>query len=573
MNEIPNIITERVDDIPLLIEQMQRMGLPTLFDDHFPTHGNWTGLSVGWVSTIWISSILSRGDHRMVHVEPWVAKRLWTLRVTTGQAVRCVDFTDDRLEIVLRRLSDDTRWAAFESALNQHTVRVYDLAAERVHVDSTSASVYATVSEGGLFQFGHSKDERPDLPQVKVMQAVLDPLGMPLATDVVSGERADDPLYMPCIERVQASVGRHGLLYVGDCKMASHDTRARIAAAGDFYLCPLPQVQLDQGEFDAALEAVCHGEHVLSSVVREGPKGQPEVIAEGYEYPVAMSQKGEGQGESWTERRLMVRSVRHAQAAEAALRARVAKAIAQIEALNQRGRGKKRFENVSAFRQAVLAIVQRYSVEDLIWFRLTQHNRPRPVRAYRGQPARVDHDRHATVEVRVDEAALEATIHRLGWRVYGTNQPGVSLSLAHAVLASRSAYQVERSLGRLTGRPLSLTPMDVQRDDHATGRIRLWSIALRVLTLVACVGRRPLATEGAKLAGLYAGNPKRETDRPTAERVLEAFQDIMLTIIKGPQQTDRHMVALSPLPQRVLEILGFSSALYTRLCTVFSEPP
>ncbi len=211
MNEIPNIITERVDDIPLLLEQMQRMGLPTLFDDHFPTHGNWTGLSLGWVSTIWLSSILSRGDHRMVHVEPWVAKRLWTLRVTTSQAVRRVDFTDDRLESVLRRLSNDTRWAAFESALHQHTVRVYDLAAERVHVDSPSASVYATVSEGGLFQFGHSKDERPDLPQVKVMQAVLDPLGMPLATDVVSGERADDPLYMPCIERVQASVGRHGL--------------------------------------------------------------------------------------------------------------------------------------------------------------------------------------------------------------------------------------------------------------------------------------------------------------------------------------------------------------------------
>jgi transposase len=208
MNEIPTIITERVDDIPLLLEQMQRMGLPTLLDTHFPTHGNWTGLSLGWVSTIWLSSILSRGDHRMVHVAPWVAKRLWTLGATTGQAVTRVDFTDDRLEIVLRRLSDDERWSAFESALNQHTVRVYDLSTERVHVDSTSASVYATVSDNGLFQFGHSKDYRPDLPQVKVMQAVLDPLGMPLATDVVSGERADDPLYLPCIARVQASCVR-----------------------------------------------------------------------------------------------------------------------------------------------------------------------------------------------------------------------------------------------------------------------------------------------------------------------------------------------------------------------------
>src|ERR671925_195811 len=302
MHEIPTIITERVDDIPLLLEQMQRMGLPTLLDTHFPTHGNWTGLSLGWVSTIWLSSILSRGDHRLVHVEPWVATRLWTLGVTTGQAVTRVDFTDDRLEIVLRHLSNDTRWAAFESALNQQTVRVYDLSTARVHVDSTSASVYATVSESGLFQFGHSKDYRPDLPQVKVMQAVLDPLGMPLATDVVSGERADDPLYVPCIARVRASLGRRGLLYVGDCKMASRPTRAAIAAA---------------------LEAVWHGEQALTPVVRQNAKGEPELIAEGYEYPVTMSHKVGDQVQSWTERCLVVRSVQHARAAEAALRARV----------------------------------------------------------------------------------------------------------------------------------------------------------------------------------------------------------------------------------------------------------
>src|SRR6266436_5064238 len=573
MNEIPTIITERVDDIPLLLEQMQRMGLPTLLDTHFPTHGNWTGLSLGWVSTIWLSSILSQGDHRMVHVEPWVAERLWTLGTTTGHMVTRVDFTDDRLESVLRRLRHDERWGAFASGLNQHTGRVYALSTERVHGVSTSANGYATVSDGGLFQCGHSKDYRPDLPQVKVMQAVLDPLGMPLATDVVSGERADDPLYMPCIERVQASLGRRGLLYVGDCKMASRETRAVIAAAGDFYLCPLPQVQLAEGEFAAALQAVWKEERTLIPVCRERPDGTSELIAEGYEYPVPMRQEVGGEVQSWTERRLIVRSVRHAPAAEAALRARVAKAMAQIEALNQRGRGKKRVAEVSTLRQAVVAIVQRYGVENLVWFRLTQHATPRPVRAYRGRPARIAEERHATVEVCVDEVALETAVRRLGWRVYGTNHPVESLSLAQAVLAYRSEYLVERSLGRLKGRPLSLTPMYVQRDDHATGLIRLLSIALRVLTLLEFVGRRQLAAEGAKLAGLYAGNPRRETARPTAERLLEAFQDITLTIIKGLHQTDRHVTALRPLQQRILEILGFSSALYTRLGTISSEPP
>src|SRR5262249_54173327 len=117
MNEIQSIITERVDDIPLLLAQMDRMGLVGLLDDHFPTHGNWQGLSVGRVATIWLSSILSRGDHRLVHVEPWVAQRQCLLSRLTGEMVRAHAFSDDRLEIVLRLFSDDTRWTAFESAL------------------------------------------------------------------------------------------------------------------------------------------------------------------------------------------------------------------------------------------------------------------------------------------------------------------------------------------------------------------------------------------------------------------------------------------------------------------------
>jgi transposase len=572
MNKIPNIITERIDDIPLLLEQMQRMELPTLIATHFPAHGNWYGLSLGWVSTIWLSSILSRGDHRLVHVEPWVANRLFTLQTVTGQDVERLDFTDDRLDIVLRRLSDDARWAQFESSLNQHTIRVYDLSTERIHVDSTTASAYASVSEGGLFQFGHSKDYRPDLPQVKVMQAVLDPLGMPLATDVVSGERADDPLYVPCIERVQQSLGRRGLLFVGDCKIAAHATRAFIALAGDYYLCPLSQIQLAEGELDEALKSVWSGEQALTSVCREQDQGHLTLIAQGYEREVPLSVEVEGKQQEWTERRLVVRSMRHAEAAEAALRARVTEAKAQVEALNRRGRGRKRFEEVETLRQAVNEIVQRHRVEDFLWLRYDHHTTTRQVRAYKERPAYEKQECQATVEVRVDEEALESAVRRLGWRIYSTNQPAAQLSLEQAVLAYRSEYLVERSLGRLKGRPLSLTPMYVQRDDHATGLIRLLSIALRVLTLVEFGVRRQLAAEEATLAGLYVGNAKRETARPTAERLLEAFQEVTLTVVEEVHRVYHHLTALSPLQERILELLGFSSRVYTRLCTVSHEP-
>jgi transposase len=332
-------------------------------------------------------------------------------------------------------------------------------------------------------------------------------------------------------------------------------------------------VQLAEGELDAALEAVWSGAQALSPVVREQADGTLERIAEGYGYLVPMRLESAGQLQSWTERRLVVRSLRQAQAAESTRRARVAKAIAQIEALNQRGRGKRRFAEVAALRQEVVTIVQRYGVEAFLWLRFHQHAQRRAVRAYRDRPARIAEERHATVEVRVDEATLEAAVRRLGWRVYSPNQPAEQLSLAQAVLAYRNAYLVEKSLGRLKGRPLSLTPMYVQRDDHATGLIRLLSIALRVLTLLEFVGRRRLATAGTQLAGLYVGNAKRHTARPTAERLLEAFREITLTIIEGSHQTYRHLTALSSLQQCILEILGFSSELYTRLGTVSAEPP
>ena len=186
------VISERVDDIPLLLAQQERMGVQPLLDEYFPTHGNWQGLSLGSVAVLWLTHILSQADHRLNHTQPWAEKRLETLNRCTHQSVRPLDFSDDRLGDILRALSDDTRWDAFESTLNQHLLRVYDLGAERVRLDSTSASGYWQVTPEGLFQFGHNKDRRPDLPQVKVMLATPDPLGMPLATDLLSGENATE---------------------------------------------------------------------------------------------------------------------------------------------------------------------------------------------------------------------------------------------------------------------------------------------------------------------------------------------------------------------------------------------
>ena len=505
MTETLTVTSERVDDLPLLLAHLEHMGVHPLLDEHFPPHGNWQGLSLGRVTMVWLTHILSQADHRLSYVQPWAEKRLETLRGCTHQSVRALDFSDDRLGDVLGALNQDPLWEAFEGALTRRLLRVYDLSADRVRLDSTSASGYWEVTSEGKFQFGHSKDHRPDLPQVKVMLSTLDPLGLPVATDVVSGKCADDPLYIPSVIRVRKSLGRRGLLYLGDCKMAALKTRAFVHSGGDFSLCPLSETHLSAQLLETYLIPVRVGEQAVTPIYREQEDGQQELIAEGYERMERGVAEGEGETMAWMERRLVIRSLKQAQAAEKALRARLEKAQQAIASLNEPRRGKRCFRQGAPLRQAAEAILERYRVQGLLSLSVQEDVHTRPVRRYRERPARVEEKREVRVSVGVNEEALEKAVQKLGWRVYATNQPQDQLSLRQVVLAYRSQYLIERSFGRLKGHPLSLSPMYLQRDDHATGLIRLLSIGLRVLTLLEFVARRRLDQEGGTLLGYTRG--------------------------------------------------------------------
>lgn len=567
------VTIERVDDIPVLIASMDRLGLAELADEYFVLHGNWRGLSLGKVLTGWLAHILSEGDHRLNRVEDWAAKRVETLRGCLDAGLRALDFSDDRLAISLDILSDDQRWAQFEAALNRRTIQVYDLKPDRVRIDSTTASGYWQVTEEGLFQLGHSKDQRPDLPQVKVVLSTLDPLGMPVATQVVSGEKADDPLYIPAIEQVREGVGRRGLLYVGDCKLMSLETRAHLQAGGDFYLGPFSLVQIPQETLDAYLQPVWTEEQPLTVVYRSRAEGEQEPIATGFERSEALTAIVDGQAIAWSERRLVIRSLAHAKAAEAGLHGRLEKAQSAITALNERKRGKERLTDAESLRQAAEAILNRQGVAGLLVLQVTEQVAERQVRKYGGRPAETRIQRQISVSVQRDESAIQQAIRRLGWRVYGTTSPASELSLHQALLAYRDEYLVERNFGRLKGKPLSLTPMYLEDDRRATGLIRLLSVGLRVLTLLEHVARCSLAETGEKLRGLYAGNPMRATDRPTTEALLQGFKDIFLSFVTLGEQTYCQLTPLSELQLKILNLLCFPAGIYTRLVDHSANPP
>jgi transposase len=329
-NSTSDIVTERVDEIPLLLTHMIEMGIADLLDANFPTHKNWDGISLGWTATIWLTHILSQADHRLNRVQDWVAKHVHTISAITGLTIRPSDFSDDRLATILRYLNQDESWQEYERDQGKHLIRAYSLPTEIVRLDATTASSHTEPSENSLFQLGHSKDHRPDLAQVKIMLASLDPLGLPLATQVVECNEADDPLYEPAIKQVRSILNQEGVLYVGDCKMAASTIRAGIEHASDYYLMPLPATIISAKVLDNYLKPVWEQTQVLEPIYRCNDNDEQILIAEGFELTETVTGQTEDKTICWSERRLVIRSIKHAEAQEKALNKRLKKAKTAI---------------------------------------------------------------------------------------------------------------------------------------------------------------------------------------------------------------------------------------------------
>jgi len=136
------------------------------------------------------------------------------------------------------------------------------------------------------------------------------------------------------------------------------------------------------------------------------------------------------------------------------------------------------------------------------------------------------------------------------------------LSLTDAVSCYRQEWQPEHGFHRLKGGLLAIMPLYLRDDERIRGLLLLLGIALRVLTLTEFVARRDLAATGEKLKGLYAGNPNRATDQPTAERLLQAFDNITLYRFETENQTQYEVTPLSPLQRRILKALGIPTSVY-----------
>jgi transposase len=346
---------ERVDDVPLLIGMMGRMKLAEVLDKHLGQHHLHQGLSNGQLAVGWIAYILSQSDHRKCAVEDWAFGLSHTLESLFGCPLRPHEFSDDRLGILLERLAG-VDWPAVEADLFRSCFAIYELPSDTVRLDTTTSCGYHAIDPDGIMQLGHSKDHRPDLPQLKIMAAVTQPLAFPLCTAVVPGNTPDDVLYWPTIVEVKKLINKVGMLFVGDNKMAALETRGRIANAKDYYLMPLPHTGQTAKLFDSWVDeglrkekqprADAEGQKSdrLTEVWHGGEGEEKVLIAKAYEFTRTqkVTLKGEeGKEEKeveWTERVQVLQSQSLLGSQKALLHKRLQEAERELWALASEAR-------------------------------------------------------------------------------------------------------------------------------------------------------------------------------------------------------------------------------------------
>ena len=521
---------------------------------------------------MWLAHILTEGDHWKVSVEAYIKGMHHTLSHLTTQVITPLDFRDDRLGHLLTHLSKPQYWHQIERDLNARSIEVYALPQDMIRCEATTVSGAREVTAAGLLQFGHSKDD-PTRPQIKVMMGSLDPLGLPLSTDVLSGERADDGLDIPVIDRIRRGLTTRGRLFVGDCKMSALDTRAHIAGHQHVYLSPLSLTGATAEAMETWITAgVAQGEGgALERIFRTNDRGHEVLAAEGYE--VERPCGGPGGTEAWTERVLVLRSPMHAQQQAVGLEARRGYAEKKLAALPPpRGRGKRQITDEATLVAAMDTVLKAHRVHGLLSVAWEQQSERRTqyVGRGRGSASRgtrvIETVRSHITRIARQRDHMAALTQRFGWKAFVTNAVPTRLSLQDAVLCYRNAYRVERIFNRLKSR-VHIAPLFVKRNEPIEGLTSLLTLGVRVLTVMEFVRRRSLEQEQATLPGLHPENKQKMADKPTAERLLKAFTDVSLTIIThaAGEEILRRLTPLSRVQEAILQRLGLGTNLYRQL--------
>ena len=441
----------------------------------------------------------------------------------------------------------------------------FQLRDDEFHNDSTTVSfygMYAGAAEEGqregrptpAITFGHSKAHRPDLKQLLYTLTINDDGGVPVFFTTSSGNVTDDTTHRDTWDRICRLTGKRDFLYVADCKLASKENLAHIAARGGRFVTVLPRSRKEDESFRSRLREA--GVAAWQAVY--------DVTGETGEVLDQLSVCGEESVTSDGYRLLWYRSTRKA-ALDAATRARrVQRALAALEELRSRLAGPRtRLRERSKVEEAVERILSEHELAGAVLVRIEEREEADYRQATPGRPSErtqyVKQTRlHYELGWELDQAALSRAQREDG--VFPLISNDRKLSAEQVLRAYKRQPLVEKRFSQFKT-DFAVAPVYLKDVARISGLLAVYFFALMAQTLLERELRRAMTAAGIKSLPLYPEG--RPCARPTAHRLIELFEPLQRHVLQIGEGEPQVMVTeLTPVQRQVLELLGLSPDSY-----------
>ena len=547
------LLRTRIGEIPLLQTMARKLRFDHLLRTYIPPHGNERYPAADTLLLLLFN--IASGRWPLYELGRWTASldgRLLGRKSALSEEM----FNDDRYGRALDKLFEVDR-ASLTTDCALCAVRATGLELDQLHNDSTSVKTTGRMplkSRSRLsFEYGHSKDHRPDLKQIVFSLTISADGAVPVHCKTYPGNRTDDTTHIETWTVLRDIAGRSDFLYVADCKLCTHKQLSFIVGNGGRVVTIIPKTW---GEVKRFKESMRENPKTRKVIVRR-PAANREGSFETF-YRISGSYETEkgGYGVHWiysTEKRKQDSDTREKRLEEASL------ALADISGrLNARN-----LKTKEQIERRVEKILKEHNVTGFYDVTITESEEVTQKQAGRGRPGSSTRYRE-----------IVKTVYSLSW---GRNREALKkeknvdgifpllctdreMSAKDALLAYKYQPRLEKRFEQLKSVHLA-APTLFKKIGRVEAMMFLFFMALIIQAVIEREVRRSMKAKEIEAIAVYPEH--RLSYHPTTAKIFERFHDTSVYRVMGGDEVEmEYRDDLSAVQKEVLELLGMTEQDY-----------
>jgi len=523
---------------------LQRLGVVAAIDQELKYQPE-IAATYGRLAQVVIFNRMSLNPQPLYQLADWVTAH----GIDRLLGIQAAWLDDDRLGAMLDGLA--AHQVAIWSTIIGNAVREFKPDLEWLHSDTTSvyfeggyeddAGAPKSATHAPVLVKGYNKDGKPQ--NVQFVLSLITTKRVPLWYRAWDGNQSDDGVYLADMTALRATgLLPENVVLIGDRKLCNQETMLAFCRTNQYFLAAHPWTDTAKTVWEQTWQALQQGEQTWTPVEYVTRNAAHKPVAQRTQYRVC--EVAHALVDADHAKVYPLRWVFSWSSSKAELDARQRdKALAAGEQALQRVKGllgkydyKSRKVIAGRLEKALRkAQASRY-------FNFTLHGS----------------DEEQAWELRWERclAVIRQAERFDGVALLCTTVPVERLAAGAVMIKYKEQVNVEQTIDFIKS-PVQIRPMWLHAPRRLAGLTLLIMIAVLVAALLEYQIRRQIAQTGQLLTGLMPEN--RDNPYPTAKKMLKAFQDYALVIVRyADGHEDIHFPKLRPVQQQIWAMMGLS---------------